>query len=233
MQLNAVSAQLQVPHLLPPAQLRPPVPVQEAASVSEKDKAPETTPQTSDKKPGAFAVDTFLRHSRSVGLAAGGGFAAYRLGDTIAKQMREIGRVLEGRPNEGLTPVAPNLQKLAASGMQGAGLSAMVAGGVSVIANGIAVVRGNIEGQTAVQNIISDSLSGAISGFSAVSAAGAGNLLLSSMGVIGLPLTVATVAFGAAGSVLSGRLVGHLHSQSIADEAAAEAAATEEEATAA
>ena len=227
MQLSAVSSQLQAPRLLPPVQLRPVAPMQEAASASQQDEAPEISSPAAAKKPAAFGVDTFMRHSRSVGLAAGGGFAAYRLGDTIARQMREIGRVLEGRPNEGLTPVAPNLQKLAASGMQGAGLSAMVSGGVSVVANGIAVVRGQIEGQTAVQNIISDSLSGAISGFSAVSAAGAGNLLLSSMGVMGLPLTVATVAFGAAGSVLSGRLVNHMNSKSIADEEAAEAAAQE------
>lgn len=225
MQLSAVSSQLQVPYLPSPAQLRPVAPVQEAASASEPTSPPEKNPQQADKAAAGFGVDTFLRHSRSVGLGAGGGFAAYRLGDSIAKQMREIGRVLEGRPNEGLTPVGPNLQKLAASGMQGAGLSAMVSGGVSLVANGIAVVRGNIEGQTAVQNIISDSLSGAISGFSAVGAAGAGNLLLSSMGVFGLPLTVATVAFGAAGGVLSGRLVGHMNSKSIADEEATVAAA--------
>lgn len=164
-------------------------------------------PQSSlEPKKAPLGEDTLLIYGQYAGLAAGGGFAAYRLGGKVAEQMKEVAKAFKTPPNKDLPSALPGVKNLFGSGMQGAGLSALVAAGVSAISNGVSVMQGKTDSATATQNVIGDALSGAIGGFTAVTAAGAGTLLLGSMGVAGLPLTIATIAFGAAGGVLGGRL---------------------------
>lgn len=189
--LNAVSSLLQTPQL-PASQ-----PVKPAAK-----------PAAKPAEPAAQSVlgsDTFRTYTRLVGQAAGGGFAAYKLSGKVAANFKEIADALN-QPGGNFTTATPALQQIVGSSMSGAGLSALVAGGVSAVSNGFAVARGQSDGNTAVANVLSDTISGAIGGFGAVSMGGMGQLLLGSFGVVGLPLTIGTVAFGAAGGVLAGQL---------------------------
>jgi len=178
------------------------------------------------KGESVLGSDSFRNYSRLAGLAAGGGFAAYKLSDKVAASYKELAEALKPDANN-LAAATPALQKIIGSSMKGAGLSALVASGISAITNGISVARGQSDAKTAVNNVVSDSITGAIGGFGAVSLGGAGTMLLSSFGLVGLPLTIGTVAIGAAGGVLAGRLGQKLQdSQKAADaEMAAQAAA--------
>lgn len=200
--LSTVSNLLQVP--------TPGLSSSPGKSVTPSPKADET--QSAESLSGDVA-----RIGRLAGLAAGGGFAAYKLGDKASNHIKEVADAI--KTGSGLQPAMPGIKNLMGVGVKGAGLSAMVAAGVSAVTNGIEVVQGKQSGQTAVQNVITDSMSGAIGGFGAVTAAGAGSLLLKSMGMAGLPLTIGTVAMGAAASVGMGTLV-----KKFQDNAAAEMA---------
>jgi len=200
-QLNAVSAQLQSY-----------APTRQPEQVQPKLK-PET--QTADKgtadkeTPGAetFGEDQLLVYGRLAGQAVGGGLVAHRLGNDVAKHIREINKVLEGRPKDGMNAALPSFKRLAGAGMQGAGLAALISAGFSAVSNGVSIARGKTDSQQAMKNVMSDTIGGALGGFSAVSAAGAGTILLSSMGMAGLPLTIGNAIFGAAGSVLGSQLI--------------------------
>lgn len=164
-------------------------------------------PAQADKSTG-LGEDRYVSYGRLAGLAAGGGFAAYKLGNQTATHFQELAAALKTSAGAGgsFQAALPALQKIGLASMKGAGLSAMVTAGVSAISNGVGVARGKFDGQTAVQNVISDSIGGAIGGFGAVTAAGAGTMLLQSFGMVGLPLTIGTVAFGALGGVSTGML---------------------------
>lgn len=165
---------------------------------------PEAKPAKEESK-SPLGEDRFLEYGRLAGLAAGGGFASYKLGSQVAEQFKELANAL--KPGQGnLQSAMPSIQKIAGTSMKGAGLSALVAAGVSAVSNGISVARGQTDGQTALSNVVSDGVSGAIGGFGAVSAAGMGTLLLRSFGMAGLPLTIGTVALGAVGGIFTGRL---------------------------
>ena len=166
--------------------------------------APAAKPVAAPEK-SALGEDTYQGYVRLGGLAAGGGFAAYKLGNQVASHYKELAAALKPDANN-LPAATPALQKVIGTSMKGAGLSALVAAGISAVSNGVLVAQGKSDAQTAVKNVVSDSITGAIGGFGAVSAAGAGSLILGSMGLVGLPLTIGTVIFGAAGGVLSGRL---------------------------
>lgn len=88
-----------------------------------------------------------------------------------------------------------------ATGLKGAGLGALVGAGLSAVSNGIGVATGQISSSRAVDNVIGDTIGGAVGGLGAVTAAGLGGMLLGKMGVAGLPLTIATVALGAVGGI--------------------------------
>lgn len=188
--LNAVSSLLQTSQ----------IPVSPASAPAAKPAAP-----AAKKDKDVLGSDTFRNYSRMAGMAAGGGFAAYKLSGKVADNYKELTLALKPDANN-LAAATPALQKIIGSSMHGAGLSAMVAAGVSALTNGISVVRGQSDAKTAVNQVFSDTITGAVGGFGAVSIGGAGHMLLGSFGIAGLPLTIGTVAIGAAGGVLAGRL---------------------------
>ena len=168
----------------------------------------------------AYTPDTLTTLGRMAGHAAGGGFAAYKLGGDTAAHIRKVAESIKGTPDApgSIKAAMPSIQKAMFNGLKGAGLSAMVSAGVSAVTNGVSVVSGKTDSQTAFNNVVGDTISGAVGGFTGVTAAGAGNLLLSSMGMGGLPLTIGTVAFGAAGGVLGGKLVSSLQDANAASQ---------------
>lgn len=225
--LNTVSTLLQQP--IPQTVVQPlpssSVPAEPQPSV-QKDTQPAPAEQ---KKSSALGEDQLLLYGQYAGLAAGGGFAAYRMGAKVAAQIQDIHKAFQS--DQGLGgEIPPNammgIQGVLTTGMHGAGLSAMVAAGVSVLSNGIAAMRGQVDTQTATSNVVSDAISGAMGGFTAVTAAGAGNLMLGAMGLTGLPLTVATVALGAAGGLLGGQVAHKLNQSAAAASAAANGEST-------
>lgn len=187
--LNAVSSLVQAYQ----------IPV-EPAKAGKPSAKPESKPAQS-----ALGEDKFIKYGSLASLAAGGGFAAYKLSGKMAANFKELAEAMKPGQGGNLQAAVPSLQKIAGTTLQGAGLSALVSAGVSAVSNGIGVARGKVDGQTAVKNVMADGISGAIGGFGAVSAGATGSMLLGAFGVVGLPLTIGTVAFGAAGGVLAGR----------------------------
>lgn len=171
--------------------------------------AQSSTESTDAETQQAYTPDTLTTLGRMAGHAAGGGFAAYKLGGQTATHIREATEAYKGTPEApgGIKAALPGIQKVMFNGLKGAGLSALVSAGVSAVTNGVGVVSGKTDSQTAFNNVVGDTISGAVGGFTGVTAAGAGNLLLSSMGMAGIPLTIGTVAFGAVGGILGGKLV--------------------------
>lgn len=166
---------------------------------------PTSAEKPAKKEADVLGSDRFVQYTRIASQAAGGGFAAYKLGNQAADSFKELAAVLN--PTQGVAPSPiPSLQKIGGLSMKGAGLSALVAVGVSAVANGVSVARGQSNGQEAVQNVVSDGISGAIGGFGAISLAGAGTHLLRAFGMTGLPLTIGMVALGAVGGVATGQL---------------------------
>lgn len=161
---------------------------------------------------GSFGSD-FSSIGRMVAHAAGGGFASYKLGGQMAQNIKtmfgkppappagvEVARSFGGNFMTGLKGVAT-------TSLKGAGLSALVSAGVSAVTNGVGVATGKQDGSTAVSNVLSDTIGGAVGGLGAVTLGGLGNLALGAFGIAGLPLTIATVGLGAVGGVLAGKLL--------------------------
>jgi hypothetical protein len=140
-----------------------------------------------------FSTD-FSSISSMVANGAGGGFTSYKMGATMAGNMKSIftkGNFMNG------------LKGTAITGFKGAGLSALVSAGVSAAANGYGVATGKIDSSAAVSNVIKDSIGGAVGGLAAVTAGGFGHMLLGRFGVVG---TIASVGLGAAAGVAGGQL---------------------------
>ncbi len=161
--------------------------------------------QETEATKSSFGGDSFLKYGRMASLVGGSGFAAYRLGEKTGNLIQEAGKALN-QSNGNFQAALPSIKNALGAGIQGAGLSAMVSAGISTVVNGIAASRGEIDKGTAFSNVFSDSISGAMAGFGSVATSGAGNLMMRSMGMVGLPLTIATTVLGVAGGVALGKL---------------------------
>ncbi len=144
---------------------------------------------------GAFATD-FSSISSMVAHAGGGGFASYKLGSQMGDSMKSVF-------GNGIKGFFGGVKNVAFTGIKGAGLSALVSAGVSAAANGIGVATGKVESAVAVNNVIKDTIGGAVGGLTAVTAGGIGSMLFRGGGVMG---TVISVGLGAAGGVAGGML---------------------------
>jgi len=151
-------------------------------------------PVAPDNGNGSLAGGDFTSISSMVANAAGGGFTSYKMGASMAGNMKSIftkGNFMGG------------LKGTVITGFKGAGLSALISAGVSAAANGYSVASGKIDGSTAIGNVVKDSIGGAVGGLAAVTAGGFGHMLLGRFGVVG---TIASVGLGAAAGVAGGRL---------------------------
>lgn len=162
---------------------------------------PEQTPGTEEQPKEVLGQDTLQLAGRIIGHGAGGGFASYKMGSKMAEQYKLVAEAIK---TNGLKGAVPQMKSLGITSAKGAGMAALVSGGVSALTNGIQVARGQMEGKEAINHVITDSISGAVGGLGAVSLAGAGHLALGRLGVVGLPLTIATTAIGAVGGATAG-----------------------------
>ncbi len=155
---------------------------------------------------GGFSTD-FSSISSMVAHAGGGGFASYKLSGKMGESIKTL--FGKGTPADGAAAsgIGQNLAKgfkgIAINGLKGAGLSALVSAGVSAVANGVGVATGKVESSVAVNNVVKDTIGGALGGLTAVTAGGIGSMLFRGGGVMG---TVISVGLGAAGGVAGGML---------------------------
>ncbi len=147
---------------------------------------------------GGFSTD-FTSISSMASHAAGGGFAAYKLGAQMNGNMKSIF-------GNGFKGALTGVKNTAVTGLKGAGLSALVSAGVSAVANGVGVATGKIDSSEAVSNVGKDAIGGAVGGLTGVTAAG----LASFIPVKGVMGTILTVGAGAVGGVVGGRLASKL-----------------------
>lgn len=142
----------------------------------------------------AFGNDGFSSVTSLLAGGAGGGFASYKLG-------AKMGTDIKGMFGNGFQGFMGGLKNTALTGLKGMGLSALVGAGVSAVGNGVGVAMGKVDSSEAVSNVVGDTITSAVGGLGAVTAGGLGNMLLSKVGVGGIPLTIATVTLGAVGGV--------------------------------
>ena len=206
MQLTAVSSLLKT------------VPTQSGAINPEPIVAPTTPSDTHNQ--GFIKADVLVLTGRLVGHAGGGGFSAFKAAPEMAVRMKEVAQLFKTDQPVNTQNLITGMGQIAMTGLQGAGLSALVSAGSSILANGLGVVKDKIDSPEAVKNVISDTLTGAVGGLSAVTLGGAGHLALSAMGLGGIPLTVATVTLGAAGGTLAGHLAHKARKQQTTEQSA-------------
>lgn len=201
MQLNTVSS------LLPPGQLFPVASVQRPVSPVTTPPAidtPKTPESTEPISPSIFGSDTFSTFSQYAGQSASGAFAAFQLGERTSHFYREISKAFEGgaAAGNGWTQARPGIEGAVMSGVHGAGIGALVSAGVAVASYGYQAMQGDISVEELTDHVLTDSLSGAFAGFGGATLGGAGHLIMSSMGMAGLPLKIGTAIAGAIGGVL-------------------------------
>lgn len=160
---------------------------------------------TDSEQPAPSAPrDSFSRVSSMVATGAGGAFAAHKYSETMAESIfnyQELGE-LQGAPGVAFA----TFKEMGGIALKGAGMSALVSAGVSVVANGVGLAKGKLDRETAVKNVVGDTITGAVGGLGAVTLGGLGGLALVKMGMTGLPITIATVAIGAATGVAASAL---------------------------
>ncbi len=158
---------------------------------------------------GMFSTD-FTSISSMVAHAGGGGFAAYKVSGQMAEGMKNLfgkGTPADGGAASGIGQnLARGFKGIALSGLKGAGLSALVSAGVSAVSNGVGVATGKVESSVAVNNVVKDTIGGAVGGLTAVTAGGLGSIAMGALKIGGIPATVITVGLGAVGGVLGGQL---------------------------
>lgn len=204
MQLNTVSS------LLPPKQLFRGAPVQGPLSpvtspAVNTPEAPTVSKEpTEPKSPGIFGSDTFSNFSQYAGQSASGALAAFQLGERTSGFYRQISKAFESGSavGNGWTLARPGIEGAIMSGVQGAGIGALVSAGVAVASYGYQAVKGEISVEELTEHVLNGSLSGAFAGFGGATLGGAGHLIMSSMGMAGLPLKIGTAIAGAVGGVL-------------------------------
>jgi hypothetical protein len=210
MQLNTVSSLLPPGQLFPVASTQPSLPrpaERPAAPVAntpvapsppvavDENKAPES-PQAS-----IFGSDTFSMFRQYAGQSASGAAAAFQLGERTSGFFREISKAFEGSGN-GWTQARPGIEGAVMSGVHGAGIGALVSAGVALVSHGYQTMQGEISVEELSDHVLTDALSGAFAGFGGATLGGAGHLIMSSMGMAGLPLKIGTAIAGAVGGVL-------------------------------
>ena len=155
-----------------------------------------------------YGDDSFSSITSLVAPGAGGAFAAYKLSGKMSESIKSIfaKKPPAGDPAASLNArgVMGGLKNVAMTSIKGAGLAALVGAGVSAVGNGIGVATGSVDSSQAVGNVVSDTLTSAVGGLGAVALGGGGHMLLSKIGVGGLPMTIATTALGAVGGVAAG-----------------------------
>lgn len=147
----------------------------------------------------SIPADSYKRISSMVANGAGGAWASYKFAEPFAEAVHnymELGE-LGGGPGVAFA----SFKEMAGITLKGTGVSALVSAGISAVANGVGVYTGKVTQQEAVKNVVGDTISGAVGGLSAVTLGGLGGLAMVKMGFQGLPITIATVAIGAASGV--------------------------------
>ncbi|MBF2052620.1 MAG: hypothetical protein IGS03_04045 [Candidatus Sericytochromatia bacterium] len=141
----------------------------------------------------------FANVSSMLANAAGGGFAAHKVG-------AQMGTNLKGLFGNGFKGFFGGMKNVALTGAKGAGLSALVSAGVSAVSNGVGVATGKVDSGQAVSNVVKDTIGGAVGGLTAAGAAGVGHLAMNAVGMTGTIGTVVTVGLGVVGGVVGGQL---------------------------
>lgn len=228
MQLNAVSSLLPPAQLFPAARPKPQVPspiasVPPVSTVPPVAEAPEPqdteSPVTADDDAGIFGGDRFSLFSEYAGQAASGAYSAFRHGENTSNFYREISKAFQ-RGGNGWADARPGIEGAIMSGVRGAGVGALVSAGVAVASHGFQAARGEMSVEDFTDRVLNDALNGAFSGFGGATLGGAGHLIMSSMGMAGLPLKIGTAIAGAVGGVVLAQM-----SQPMTDEDMAETAA--------
>lgn len=202
MQLNTVSSLLPPGQLFPVASAQRPVSSPTAIPTEGSPERPASADEkTEPQKSSIFGSDTFSTFRQYAGQSASGAAAAFQLGERTSGFFREISKAFEGS-GKGWAQARPGIEGAVISGVQGAGIGALISAGVALASHGYQAIQGDISVEQLSDHVLTDALSGAFAGFGGATLGGAGHLLMSSMGMAGLSLKIGTAVAGAVGGVL-------------------------------
>ncbi len=106
------------------------------------------------------------------------------------------GQLLEAVKKFDLEGVWNSGKGLGQVGLQFAGKSAGIAGAISLVVNGLAVINHQTTIPVAAARVVGDSIGGAAGGFGGAIAGGIGLTLLGALGIAGAPLTIGAAIVG-------------------------------------
>ncbi|MEK7432093.1 MAG: hypothetical protein AABZ74_03085 [Cyanobacteriota bacterium] len=89
-----------------------------------------------------------------------------------------------------------------------AGVGAILGGGLSAVSNTLGLLNGSKTLQQAGANVVTDSIQGAVSGVGGLALGGGSALLLTSFGLTGTSVVIASVVGGAIGASLANKMLG-------------------------
>jgi hypothetical protein len=140
-----------------------------------------------------------------------GALSGYKYQQTFVTAGTNIGQAIKtGGVKELLTAFRDNGKVLGTATYNAAGVGAILSGGVSAIVNTGSLIYGRESVRTAVGNVVSDTISGAISGVGGLALGGASAFALSLFKVTGTPLVIAGVIGGAIGASVANKMVNEL-----------------------
>ncbi|MFN8674689.1 MAG: hypothetical protein U0457_21730 [Candidatus Sericytochromatia bacterium] len=152
--------------------------------------------------------DTVSQIGATIGTAAGGGAASFKFSSEFSSSIKSgIEAVKTSEPGIGnkVKATLPTVKEMGITSMKGAGIGALIAGGVSAITNIYDVSTGKKTGAEAVGTAAADAASGAVGGMLGVASGGLATFALSSM-LGSTPLMIVGVGVGALGAIAADKL---------------------------
>lgn len=137
-----------------------------------------------------------------------GAFSGYKYHQTVIGAGDTLGNALKtGGFSELVGAIKVSGKSVGVASANAAGIGAIMSGGVSTVVNGVAVLNGRQSFGSAVGNVATDSIKGAVSGIGGLAIGGVSAMALKAFGMAGTPVLIAGVVGGAVGATLANKLL--------------------------
>ena len=167
--------------------------------------------------PPSFGNDAYTNSKGAkavslLGRGANGGYNAFAHAAETAPAMKALADATKAGWTSGgfmgaVKGAIPALKPLGQAVVKGTRVSAAIGAAVSVVANGVDLLNGQISGGRFMGNVVADTGSSVVSGAVGAGMGGLASISLAAAGVAGLPLTIGVIAFGAIGYLLTDGLI--------------------------
>jgi hypothetical protein len=157
----------------------------------------------------SYNMDSVSGSLSNLGQLGIGGLSGYKYeGNFVGASQKLVGSIKSG----GISDVANGFKDFGSTishdAYNAAGVGALLSGGVSAVSNTLGVLNGTKSVGQAGANIFTDSVKGAVSGIGGMAVGGSSALLLTTLGLAGTPVVIASVVGGAIGASMANKMLG-------------------------